>query len=165
MTARIERPLCVWSFSSTFPPSWPVSYFRAGAGRLSERDQSAVGLPLFLSCNGCRRQWRRMSEATPLQSKWCGKFSAPSGGEAQSGQGRSGSASGERLPALALPLLTPATSLPSTPSPKTSTHTASWSRMILPSVAFLPCLLSWPTGPLSCASIPVLRQTPVRRRA
>ena len=66
----------------TFSPSWPVSYFRAGAGRLSERDQSAVGLPLLLSCNGCRRQWRRMFEATLLRSKWCGKFSAPRGGEA-----------------------------------------------------------------------------------
>lgn len=29
---------------------------RARVGRLSERDQSAVGLPLLLSCNGCRRQ-------------------------------------------------------------------------------------------------------------
>ena len=30
--------------------------FRVRAGRLSERDQSAVALPLLLSCNGCRRQ-------------------------------------------------------------------------------------------------------------
>jgi hypothetical protein len=64
---------------------------RARAGRLSERDQSAVGVPLLLSQSERPWRWRRMSEATPLQSKWCGKFSAPSGGEALQGaqKGRS----------------------------------------------------------------------------
>ena len=32
----------------TFSLSWPVFYFRARAGRFSERDQSAGGLPLLL---------------------------------------------------------------------------------------------------------------------
>jgi hypothetical protein len=66
----------------TFSPFRPVFCFKARAGRLSERDQGAVGLPLLLSQSDRLWRWRRMSEATPLQSKWCGKFSAPSGGEA-----------------------------------------------------------------------------------
>ena len=57
-----------------FFPSRPVFHFRARAGRLSERDQSAVGLPLLLSYNGCRRQWQRMSEATPSRSAGVASF-------------------------------------------------------------------------------------------
>ena len=48
--------------------------FRVRAGRLSERDQSAVGLPLLLNCNGCRRQWRRMFEVTPSRSAGVASF-------------------------------------------------------------------------------------------
>ena len=70
------------SFLSPFYPFRPVSYFGARAGRLSERDQSAVGLLLLLSQSDRPWRWRRMFEATLLRSKWCGKFSAPSGGEA-----------------------------------------------------------------------------------
>ncbi len=58
----------------TFFPSRPVSYFRARAGRISVRDQSAVGSPLLLSRNGCRRQWRRMFEATPSRSVGVASF-------------------------------------------------------------------------------------------
>ena|GEM_PF-1435204 len=43
-------------------------------GRLPERHQSDVGLPLLLSCSGCRRQWRQMFEATPSRSAGVASF-------------------------------------------------------------------------------------------
>jgi hypothetical protein len=65
---------CSFSFPSlTSLPVCPISQ-KAGTGKLSERDQSAVGLPLLLSCNGCRRQWRRMFEVTPSRSTSVASF-------------------------------------------------------------------------------------------
>jgi hypothetical protein len=48
----VTGPVHFFSLSSPFRP---VSYFRARAGRLSERYQRVVGLPLLLSCSVCRR--------------------------------------------------------------------------------------------------------------
>ena len=148
----------------TFSPSWPVFFFRARAGRLSERAQSAVGLPLLLSCNGCRRQWRRMFEATPSRSAGVASFRRQVEAKPRAVNGALWLRA-ERASQPWPTQLTPAILLLSTPFPKTSTHIANWPRTTLPSAAFLPCPRSWPTDLLCSSSSAEPRQTPVKRRA
>ncbi len=67
-------------------------------------------------------------------------------------------------PALARPL-TPATLLVPRHLPKHPLIARADDERLLPSAAFLLCPPSWPTGPLSCASIAGPRRIPARRRA
>ena len=105
--------------------SRPVSYFRTRVGRLSQRNQSAVGIPLLRSCNGCRRQWRRMFEATPSRSAGVASFRRKVEAKLRAVNGAlwlQAEKASQPWPIL----FTPATLPRSTPSPKTSTRTASW---------------------------------------
>ena len=151
----------------SFPhSSLPVclTLHKARAGRLSERDQSVVGLPLLLSCNGCRRQWRRMFEATHSRSAGMASFRRQVEAKPRAVNGALWLRAERASRPWPTPL-TPATSPRATPSPRTSTHIVNWPQTLLPSAAFPPCPPSWPTDPLSPSSSAAPRQTPVKRRA